>query len=97
MASYPIIATGDCTFVTSTVRKLPAFYMEDYSILGLRVNNCDKAEQVLNQEGFSLDRKEDYLSITVEKTANLQKIVVLLNSCGVGCELADIADGMYQG
>jgi len=97
MINYPIIQKGECTNKFATDNILPNFYMEDFSILGLRVDNCSQAEKVLSGEGFSIDRQNNALTITFEKAAKLENVIKLLNKHGVECEIADIADGMYQG
>ncbi|MGD9330505.1 MAG: hypothetical protein PVJ53_04285 [Desulfobacterales bacterium] len=77
--------------------RLPAFYMNDFTRLGLRVHPCDQALQVLEQHRYGLSRHQDGYRVAVEGAAQLQSIVRLLENNGVVCEMADVADQIYQG
>jgi hypothetical protein len=97
MIHYPIVQKGECANPAATICALPDFYMQDFSIVGLRVNNCNRAEEVLTQKGVPLEKKDQRLAVSVEKAAQILKVVHLLNTNGVTCDIADVADGIYQG
>jgi hypothetical protein len=97
MPSYPIVQKSDCACEVANDLELPAFYMEDFSVLGFRVDNCGKAEQILSQAAFVFKRKKKTLTISIERAAQIHEVFTLLNNQGIECEIADVADGMYQG
>lgn len=97
MPTYPIIQKNNLTCETAESLDLPTFYMEDFSVLGFRVNDCNQAEAVLGDKGFVLKRKKRSLSVAIEKAMQIKDVVQLLNKSGLECEIADVADGMYQG
>jgi hypothetical protein len=97
MPYYPIVQKKDQPEATAGHRQLPIFYMEDFSVLGLRVNSCDHAIQILDRHAVSLKRADGSLEVEIEKTSRMHEVIQLLNDNGLECELADVAEGMYQG
>jgi hypothetical protein len=78
-------------------RPLPIFYMSDYSVLGLWVDQLEEAVRVLQANHFAvLDRAGD-LEVAMKHPGQLHEIVRLLEEHGIGSELADIVSGIYQG
>lgn len=78
-------------------KRLPLFYMNDYSRLGLRVASCDDARRLLAENRFGIIRDEEGFHVDLENAEAVQAAVALLNRRGVACEMADLADQMYQG
>ena len=77
--------------------RLPVFYMNDYTRLGLRVHPCDEALRVLEENRYGLIQDDDGVQVALEGAAQIQTVVQLLNDHGVHCEMADVADQVYQG
>jgi len=78
-------------------RPLPTFYMSDYSVLGLLVDNLDEAVGVLGRNHFSLTEEAGDIEVAVETPGRLPEIVQVLKENGIGCEIADVVGGIYQG
>ena len=76
---------------------LPLFYMNDFSRLGLRVHPCDAALSVLVKNRFGVIQDEDGSHVTLDGIAQVQALVQLLKGHGIDCEIADVADQIYQG
>jgi hypothetical protein len=81
----------------SPLERLPLFYMNDYSRLGLRVASCDDARRVLMENRFGVSQDDEGFHVSLENAAEVQTAVALLKSRGVVCEIADLAERMYQG
>jgi hypothetical protein len=97
MAHYPIVEKKDRPAALAGIRQLPAFYMEDFSVLGFRVNDCDRAVRILDRHAFTLTRTEGSVEVDVQPAARIQEVMQLLKGNGLECEIADVAEGMYQG
>jgi hypothetical protein len=76
---------------------LPVFYMNDFSRLGLRVRSCNAALSVLAANSYGVVQDEDGSHVTLDGAAQVQALVQLLNGHGIDCEIADVADQIYQG
>jgi hypothetical protein len=76
---------------------LPLFYMNDFSRLGLRVRSCDAALSVLAEYRYGVVQDEDGSHVALDRAAQVQAVVQLLNGHGIDCEIADVADQIYQG
>lgn len=97
MAYYPIIQKNDLSVTTAGHLQLPIFYMEDFSVLGLRVKDCNQAARMLDRNSFSLKRAGGNIMINIVTASRMNEVIQLLNANGMECEIADIAEGMYQG
>ena len=100
MAYYPIVQKNDRPVATSGHRLLPTFYMQGFSVIGFRVNDCDHAIRFLDQSAFVLKRANGSIKVNINSASQIREVMQLLNSYGLECEIADIADiaeGMYQG
>ncbi len=97
MAYYPIVQKNDRPAETSGHRQLPTFYMEDFSVMGFRVNDCGHAIRVLDRHAFSLKRAGGSIEVDITGVSQMHEVMQLLNGDGLECEIADIAEGMYQG
>ena len=76
---------------------LPEFYMEDFSVLGLRVDNFNEAIKILEKNRFMVTRRTNFFQLEIDGSAHLYRIVVLLQQHGIDCALTDIVDQVYQG
>ena len=86
-----------CRGNSSLARPLPDFYMSDYSVLGLRVDELDEAVRVLEKAGFSVINEVGDLEVVIDQAGQLEGIVHLLKKNGIECELADVVSCVYQG
>lgn len=101
MGRYPIVSgcgaqTGN-TVSAPASRDLPVFYMEDYSVLGLRVNHCEEATRILDKNDYLLVHSASGTEIVVRDGDELHEVVQLLNANGIACDITDLAEQMYQG
>lgn len=97
MAYFPIVQKNDRPVATTGNRQLPDFYMEDFSVIGLRVDDCDHAVRILDQYRFDLKRANGSIEVYVDQASRMHEVMQLLENNGLGCELADVAEGIYQG
>jgi hypothetical protein len=97
MADYPIAQQKDLAATSPANEQLPAFYMEDFSIMGFRVDDCPRAIQLLEQNGFGLTRCHDMVAVKIDGSGRVREVVKLLRARGLACEMADLAEGIYQG
>ena len=97
MGALPILQSGSHQPVCVTNDALPAFYMSDYSVLGLKVARLDKAHRVLSENNFKVVHKSDHLQVTIDGAARIEAILNLFNQSGLDCTVADIIDQVYQG
>ncbi len=75
---------------------LPAFYMEDFTIMGFKVDKYKDAVKLLQTSRFSLDISENGCDVTVDKPFNIREIQLLLLENGIVAQYTDIADTFYQ-
>jgi hypothetical protein len=87
---------GDCVRSYFTDSMLPVFYMMDYSILGLLVDDLPKALDVLSEKGFLVSAKPN-VTVSLVESSRLKEIVGLLEQQEIGSEVADIVNEVYQG
>ena len=97
MGILPVLQQGREVPLCLSNDELPDFYMEDYSVLGLRVNDLDRAHQVIAGRQFAVHKKLDHLKVKIERADQLPEIVALLGQNGIDCGVADVVDQVYQG
>lgn len=97
MAYFPIVRKKHQHAQPLNHRALPTFYMEDFSVLGFQVNDCDQAMQILDRHAFTVRQMEGSREVDIETASRMQAVMQLLKDNGLECEIADIAEGMYQG
>jgi len=97
VAYYPIVRKMDRPGPTTGRRPLPIFYMEDFSVIGFRVNDCDRAIRVLDRHAYSVKQAAGNIEVGIQRVSQVHDVMHLLNGNGLECEIADIAEGMYQG
>ena len=97
MAYYPIVRHNDSTAQAAATHRLPTFYMADFSVLGLRVNDCDHAVRVLDRHSFVVRHESGTAEVDLDTAAQIQAVVQLLEDNGLKCEISDLAENIYQG
>ncbi len=76
--------------------RLPAFYMGDYSVMGLLVEPYAEAVRILGREGYRLEQGPCGADIAIQAPAQVAEIRQTLRRNGVGAEIADVVDALYQ-
>ena len=76
---------------------LPSFYMEDYTVLGLRVGDLDAALRLLQKNGISIFKSPGYGELSIQQRDQIPRIIELLNANDISCAIADIVEQVYQG
>lgn len=76
--------------------RLPARYMEDFSLAGLVVDRFDEACSLLVGRGYQLREDEGCLEISLGSCRQLPALMSMLAAHQIHCEMADIADTIYQ-
>jgi hypothetical protein len=97
MQRLPIIASELDATVCLSERLFPTFYMEDFTVLGLRVANLAAALRVLEKNGISVFKNPVYAEVSIQQRDQIPHIVELLNENDVSCAIADIVEQVYQG
>ena len=97
MAYFPILQKNSTFLFGTHHRQMPKFYMEDFSILGFQVSDCDRAIRILDQHHIPLKRAQDAIEVGIEDPSHMHEIMQLFKDGGLECEIADVAQGMYQG
>jgi hypothetical protein len=97
MAYFPIVQKHGRIPVTTLYRKLPEFYMEDFSILGFKVSDCDIAIRILDNHQYPLKQEEEGIEVELNGPSHMHDVLQLLRGNGLECEIADVAEEMYQG
>ncbi len=97
MTNFPIVNDKDDKCAGMDRQDLPAFYMEDFSRLGFRVSDCAEAIRILDQQAIRLNRGGGNTAVCLEGASQVAAVVRLFAQNGVRCDIADVADGMYQG
>jgi hypothetical protein len=88
--------TEDCIRSCLSDSMLPVFYMGDYSILGLLVDDLPRALKILLEKDLLVSEGTLTKASQVE-SGNLQEIIYVLHQERIGCEIADIIKEVYQG
>ena len=76
---------------------LPAFYMNDYSVMGLQVSDCDAAFELLATRRYEVTRRHGCRGVVIHAAGEIRRIAGLLAENGLSGEMADIAGQIYQG
>ena len=97
MPRLPIIPSESDSTICLPDNLLPSFYMEDYTVMGLRVENVDAAVRLLEKNGMRILKTPNYSELFVEKRNQIPHIIQLLNKNDVACAISDIVDHVYQG
>ncbi len=76
---------------------LPTAYMEDYSVIGLRVDPLDDALRLLENHHYTIVQAGHCVEVAFESAASIPVMVELLHKHGIGCDISDVIDEVYQG
>lgn len=76
---------------------LPVFYMNDYSVMGLRVSDREAALALLANHRYTVRHREGCRGVAIRCAADMRAIIDLLIEGGLAAEVADIAEQIYQG
>jgi hypothetical protein len=97
MSRLPIIHRDLDTRICLPDSSLPAFYMEDYTVLGLRVGDLAEAVRVLEKNGIRICQSSGYSEFSFEHKDQIPHIIQLLNANDISCVMTDIVEQVYQG
>ena len=97
MPRLPILPNESNAAICLPYSALPSFYMEDYTVLGLRVGNLDAALRLLEKNGISIFKSPGYSELSIQKRDQIPQIIQLLNANDISCNIADIVEQVYQG
>lgn len=97
MLRLPILSNESNATICLPDSSFPAFYMEDYTILGLRVGNLDAAVRLLEKNGIGIFKNSGYSELSIEQRDQIPHIIQLLNANDISCVIADIVEQVYQG
>lgn len=75
---------------------IPTFYMQDFSIQGITINDFTAARSLLGQAGYTVLDKNGGADIIFDDVKELGTILSLLRQHGLHSELTDLADTLYQ-
>jgi hypothetical protein len=76
---------------------MPDFYMSDFSLLGLVVDDYERTLQLFNDKSLPLKWTHSGAAYPFNHSEQLQDLVRFLRSSGIDCDLSDIAEQIYQG
>ncbi len=76
---------------------LPTFYMNDYSVMGLRVSDCAATFKLLEAHRYAVTDRQGSRGVAIASAREVPQIIDLLAKNGVNGEMADIAEQIYQG
>lgn len=100
MGLLPIVPREDGNINDSCYlrnEQLPAFYMEDYSVIGLTVEDIETAVAALQRNGVEIQKNESLAMAQIDGLRGMKKVLDLLETHSITFELTDIADQIYQG
>lgn len=76
---------------------MPDFYMADFSLLGLMVDDYDRTLSLIRTRSLPLKKTSAGVEFPFKHSDQLQTLVCFLQSSGINCGISDIADQIYQG
>ena len=97
MPRLPILPNDSDATICLPDSSLPSFYMEDYTVLGLRVGDLVESVRVLEKNGISIYKSPGYSELSFEQRDQIPPIIRLLNANDISCVMADIVEQVYQG
>jgi len=77
-------------------RPLPDFYMEDYSIVGILVEDFQPVEALLRKSGYTVVTRPGGGEVGLDTIADLPGILAELRRHGFAADVGDVADTIYQ-
>lgn len=81
------------------LHSLPPFYMSDYTVLGIAVEEVERTLEVLKKGGYTLDRANPAYpaEAVLAGTVMLAGLLELLQKNGIEFAFGDIVGSVYQG
>ena len=76
---------------------MPDFYMSDFSLLGLMVDDYERTLQLLNDKSLPLKWTTAGVEYPFRHSDQLHDLVLFLQSRGISCGISDVAEQIYQG
>ncbi len=78
-------------------RQLPPSYMSEYSVMGLVVEDIDRAVDILTDKGFKITREIFGAEAEIQESTQLPDMIRILEAAGVYGSIGDVRDSVYQG
>ena len=101
MTSLPILPSNEKHSARKqfcrTELPVPAFYMSDFSVLGLLVDDYERTLDLINDKQLPLKRTTAGVEYPFDHPDQLQDLVSFLQSQGIECGISDVAEQIYQG
>ncbi len=97
MGYFPVVNRNQKQMEGMLHRELPRAYMEDFSVMGFRVDDCERAITFLKAASFDVRHSPDGTQVKIEDAGRIEAVIQVLRANGQACELTDVAQGMYQG
>ena len=97
MPSLPILPNDSDTAICLPDSLLPSFYMEDYTVLGLRVGDLAKTVRILEKNDIRIYKSSGFSELSFKQRDEIPRIIQLLNANDISCVMADIVEQVYQG
>lgn len=76
---------------------LPTFYMNDYSIMGLRVDRLDDTRTILDNHYFSVTETAGGIVVEICSFEGISEICGMLEAQGIEWAITDLVENIYQG
>ena len=97
MPLLPILSNESNARICLPDSSLPTFYMEDFTVLGLRVGDLNAAIQLLEKNGIDIIKHPEYSELSIKQRDQIPDIIKQLNANDISCAIADIVEQVYQG
>ena len=97
MSHYPIVTKSDPAIAFVDIGCLPAGYMQDFSVLGFRVDRCEKAIRELLTNHIDVRQVNERPQAKIDSPSQVCAVRQLLADNDLACDIADVAEGLYQG
>ncbi len=75
----------------------PLFYMNDFSVLGLLVDDITQASEVLEEGGYQVDRHACSANVRFESNNHFKNIFDTLKENRIAFVMSDLVNCAYQG
>ncbi|PIE58655.1 MAG: hypothetical protein CSA33_01775 [Desulfobulbus propionicus] len=75
----------------------PAFYMNDFSVLGLVVDNLGNTFASLEENGLAVEMGEEGVTVALGKKDHIHVVLDLLRENGIAYTMSDLVRCAYQG
>lgn len=75
----------------------PVFYMSDYSVMGLLVDDLPLAVRALEMGNLPVCSAENRMADATVASEDLRRAAQLLHESGIEYDVTDLVHGIYQG